>query len=192
MNNNFANCRSHIYNADNVIDDKNKFISFERDQERFKSLIPAHRAEAHKSIENLKDKIIINNYILDECLKLRESSRFTSSLEQKFKSKAKNLEKKNVVEKYLNLRNSHTRQYFGLMDTINIVCNTYSSKKIPKKSIEKFHFYSQAKRSVEHYFDFIFMIKKFEETNILKNCLLGKLQSQMVEIMSNPILSAKN
>ena len=35
------------------------------------------------------------------------------------------------------------------------------------------------------------MIKKFEEINIMKNCLFSEPQSKMVEIMCKPILSAK-
>jgi len=96
-----------------------------------------------------------------------------------------------TLEKYLTVRKSETKILFGCGDIMNIVCNNYCKRKIPFKFHEKFHFYEKARDSVSHYFDYIFMIKKFEEINILKNCLLSEEQSKMVDIMCKPILSSK-
>jgi len=98
---------------------------------------------------------------------------------------------KSTVENYLKIRKSETKLLFGFRDIMNIVCNSYCKRKIPTEFLEKFHFYEKARDSVSHYFDFIFMIKKFEEINILKNCLLSEEQEKMVEIMCKPILSSK-
>jgi len=95
------------------------------------------------------------------------------------------------VKNYLNLRKSETKLDFTLRDVMNIICNTHCNRTIPKRMVQNFNFYQKAKRLVEHYFDFIFMIKKFEEINIMKNCLFSEPQSKMVEIMCKPILSAK-
>jgi len=95
------------------------------------------------------------------------------------------------MQKYLELRRSQIKINFGLKDVFNIISNDYCKKKIPKSLKENFNFYEKAKNSVEHYFDFIFMIKKFEEINIVKNCLFTPEQSKMVEIMCKPILSSK-
>jgi len=95
------------------------------------------------------------------------------------------------VQKYFELRKSQIKIKFNFKDKINIICNNYCKKKIPNSLLENFNFYKKAKNSVEHYFDIIFMIQKFEEINILKNCLLTPEQSKMVEIMRKPILSSK-
>ncbi len=96
-----------------------------------------------------------------------------------------------TVEQYLKVRKSETKVLFGFRDILNIVCNSYCKRKIPPRFHEKFNFYEKASNSVSHYFDFIFMIKKFEEISILKNCLLSEEQEKMVEIMCKPILSSK-
>jgi len=95
------------------------------------------------------------------------------------------------MKKYLELRRSETKIKFSFKDVMNIICNNYCKKKVPKSLSENFNFYEKAKNSVEHYFDFIFMIKKFEEINIVKNCLFTPEQSKMIEIMSKPIISSK-
>jgi hypothetical protein len=95
------------------------------------------------------------------------------------------------AQNYLNLRKSETKLDFTLRDVMNIICKTHCNRTIPKRMVENFNFYQKAKSSVDHYFDFIFMIKKFEEINIMKNCLFSEPQSKMLEIMSKPILSAK-
>jgi len=100
-------------------------------------------------------------------------------------------ENKSIVEKYLKVRKSETKLLYGCGDIMNIVCNNYCKRKIPSKFLEKFHFYENARNSVSHYFDFIFMIKKFEEINILKKFLLHDEQEKMVDIISKPILSSK-
>ncbi len=96
-----------------------------------------------------------------------------------------------TVEKYLTVRKSEEKLLFGCGGIMNIICNSYCKRKISQKFHEKFNFYEKARNSVSHFFDFIFMIKKFEEINILKNCLLSEEQAKMVEIMCKPILSSK-
>jgi len=96
------------------------------------------------------------------------------------------------MQKYSRLRKSDTKINFSFINIMDIICNNYCNKKIPKSLSENFNFYKKAKDSVENYFDFIFMIKKFEEINIIKDCLFTKEQSKMIEIMSRPILSSKH
>jgi len=96
------------------------------------------------------------------------------------------------ISQYINLRKSKTKLSFGLCGILSIIWNRYCKKKIPKRMIENFKFYEKARCSVTHYFDFIFMIKKFEEINLLKECLLTEEQLKMVELLSKPILSSKN
>lgn len=96
-----------------------------------------------------------------------------------------------ILKKYLEIRKSHNKLNFGFCDVMYIALNNHCNKKIPKRLIQNFNFYKKAQLSVEHYFDFIFMIKKFEEINILKDCLLNKYQAKMVELMCKPILSEK-
>jgi len=95
------------------------------------------------------------------------------------------------MQTYMKLRKSETKINFSFKDRTNIICNNYCKMKISKSSLENFNFYKKAKNSVEQFFDFIFMIKKFQEINIVKKCLFTPEQYKMVEIMSKPILSSK-
>lgn len=184
IKNNFT--RENIYSPNVSTGVKNLFIQGNEEQ----MIKTKHKADKYKTTEIYEKAIVLNNFFPEKENSKRESN-YSIPPEHTDNSKAKNFEK-NVIEKYLTLINSHRRLYFSLLDVINIVCNTHCNKKIPKKLNENFQFYIQAHKSVEQYFDFIFMLKKFEEINILKHCLLDINQSKMVEIMSNPILSAKD
>jgi len=102
-----------------------------------------------------------------------------------------NLDNQSKMKKYLELRRSKTKLNFSFKDVMNIICNNYCKKKIPNSLVENFNFYEKAKNSVEHYFDFIIKIKKFQEIKIIKKCLFTLEQSKMINMMNRPVLSSK-
>jgi hypothetical protein len=183
-NSSFRNTR-HNFLKNNFVSPINRsnYASSDRLRNNIESL------RLYKNFENIspnaKKLVVMENKKIDNS-NIDESS--TRNLNKNLKRLS---DHNSNAQIYLNLRKSETKLDFTLRDVMNIICNAHCHRTIPKRMVENFNFYQKAKRSFEHYFDFIFMIKKFEEINIMKNCLFSEPQSKMVEIMCKPILSAK-
>lgn len=108
----------------------------------------------HNENNNIKSYQKDNNSSINVKL---EAEKYQKLFSKPFENQDVNLN----VYKYINLRMSQTKLFFGICDVVNIICNSYCKRKISKRISESFKFYEKARTSVSHYFEIIFIFKKF-------------------------------
>jgi len=155
-----------------------------------------------EEIQNIKTKKTIKNNEKENqkahiCVSNVENSNFKpaiseiqSNLDRERNSKLNNqiTEYPNFY-KFLNLRKNKEKIEFSFKNIFRIICISYCKAKIPEHLKENYLFFKKGKESVNNYFDLVYMIKKFEEIKIMKNCILNTHQLNMLELLNKPILT---
>ena len=168
---------------------KNENVSFNNFSKNEKNLLENYHPTEKES--NVVNTILEKKFDFIKNVDLNDENIENNLLFKKIKNTLISSSKSNLFENMKNEK-KYYKLNFSTYDHLRIVCIRLcnSKKRINNEDFnKKFQFYQEGEKKTNSYFDLIFIIKKFEEIEVIKILLFQDYQREIINYLSKPILN---